>query len=141
VASDRRRRRLRVALRAATSLTLAAVALTVVALEGGEVVVVRTLDPAGTLRTTRTWAAEAERAVWIEAANPERPFLRDLVERPQLQLVRGDRTYQCDASIVPNPEGHSRIRALLRERYGWRDAWVGLFTDTERSVAVRLLCR
>ena len=35
--------------------------------------------------------------------------------------------------------GHRRIRELLRARYGWRDAWVGLARRTPRnSIAVRL---
>jgi len=30
------------------------------------------------------------------------------------------------------------IRALLREKYGLRDRWVGLFVDQSRSLVVRL---
>jgi hypothetical protein len=30
------------------------------------------------------------------------------------------------------------VRAALRAKYGWRDAWVGLLVDSSRSVAVRL---
>lgn len=31
-----------------------------------------------------------------------------------------------------------RVRALLRAKYGWRDAWVALLQNTSRSVAPRL---
>jgi hypothetical protein len=42
------------------------------------------------------------------------------------------------AQPLPNPSGHARIRMLLRRKYGWADAWVGLLQDTSESIAVRL---
>ena len=53
----------------------ALVATTLVALEGREVVVLETIDGAGVARATRTWVADDDGYAWIEAANPERPFL------------------------------------------------------------------
>ncbi len=115
-------------------------AVTLFALEGHEVVVVRTRDAAGTEHTTRTWIADADGAAWIEAANPERPFLRDLEREPTLVLDRRGQALRCRASIAPNPDGHVRIRDLLAARYGWADRWIGLVADTRRSLAVRLDC-
>jgi hypothetical protein len=43
-----------------------------------------------------------------------------------------------DAEPVRAPDGHARIRAALREKYGFRDAWAGLVVDTKHSVAVCL---
>jgi hypothetical protein len=37
-----------------------------------------------------------------------------------------------------DPEGHAKIRRLLREKYGLADWWVGLFQDTSGSVAIHL---
>ena len=105
-----------------------------------EVVVVHTHRADGPAHATRTWVADADGATWIEAANPERPFLHDLADRPQLELERGGAVLRCRASIVPNPAGHRRIRDLLAARYGWADCWIGLVADTRRSVAVRLEC-
>jgi hypothetical protein len=115
-------------------------ATTLVALEGREVVVVRTHDADGEEHTTRTWIADAEGASWIEAANPERPFLQDVVRTSTLVLDRGGASHRCRASVLPNPTGHARIRELLAEKYGWADRWVALVADTERSLAVRLEC-
>jgi hypothetical protein len=112
----------------ALALLVGAVAFggaTLSALEGVEVVVLRT-GAAAAARKTRTWIADEGTAALVEAANPERPFLRDL--------------RACRADILPNPGGHERIRGLLRARYGWADWWVGLLTDTSASVAVRLDC-
>lgn len=121
-------------------LLLGFAATTVVALEGGEVVVVRTRDAEGREHRTRTWIADADGAAWIEAANPERPFLRDVARVPSLELERAGATYRCGARVLPNPAGHARIRALLARKYGWADCWVALVADTEHSLAVRLDC-
>jgi len=133
-------RRLRLTLAAVLVAALAFAAVTWVALEGGEVVVVRTHAGDGAPHRTRTWIADADGATWIEAANPERPFLHDLEREPRLELERHGGVLRCRAAIVPNPTGHAHIRELLAARYGWADRWIGLLADTRRSVAVRLDC-
>jgi hypothetical protein len=118
----------------ATPTALAAI--TILALEGREVVVVRTPDGRG----TRTWIADDGGAAWVEAANPERPFLRALDTRPDVEVVRGGATHRCRATAMPNPEGHRRVRELLARKYGWADRWIGMLADTSRSVGIRLAC-
>ncbi len=113
-------------------------AITLYALEGNEVAVLRTRDAGGALRETRVWLAEGDGALWIEAATPERPFYQDLLARPAIELVRGDTIVPVTAVPEPDAAGHARIRSLLARRYGWADAWVGLLQDTSRSIAVRL---
>ena len=122
------------------ALALAGATVTLFALEGREVVVVRTRDAAGGERATRTWIADTEGTAWIEAANPERPFVRDLEREPTLVLDRRGRPQHCRTSIAPNPTGHERIRDLLAAKYGWADRWIGLIADTRRSLAIRLDC-
>ena len=134
---------------AAGALVAVLLAITLVALEGGEVVVVRTLAAAGTgegpvdgaWRQTRTWIADADGAAWVEAADESRLFLADLRRLPVARLRRGRRDLTCRAAIWPNPGGHRRIRELLRARYGWKDRWIGLIASTHGSVAIRLDCR
>jgi hypothetical protein len=113
-------------------------ALTLYALEGREVVVLHTHATDGTARRTRTWVADDDGAAWIEAAVPERPFFQQLLAVPEVEVERGGVMRRYRAVPVPNPEGHARIRALLAQKYGWADWWVGLLTDTSQSVAVRL---
>lgn len=108
-------------------------AVTAVALEGVEVVELRTRG-----RTTRVWIADADGAAWVEAATPDRPFLVDIMADPRVELVRDGRTLSMRATPEPGPAGHERIRRLLAEKYGWADAWIGLLADTSNSVAVRL---
>lgn len=115
-------------------------AITLLALEGREVVVLRTFDAQGHPRETRTWIADADGYAWIEAANPERPFLLQLQANPEVELRRRGSLHHCRAVSSPNPEGHQRIRRLLAAKYGWADRWIGMLTDTSGSLAVRLEC-
>jgi len=115
------------------------VAVTLIALEGREVVVVETAGGDGTHRT-RTWIADDDDGAWIEAANPERPFIADVRQSPTLVLERGGVRRACRAELVPNPDGHEHVRRLLRDRYGWADCWIGLLADTRTSLAVRVRC-
>jgi len=116
-------------------------AVTLLALEGREVVILRTFDAHGQARETRTWVADEDGYTWIEAANPERPFLLQLQANAEVELRRGGTLHHCRAGTTPNPEGHRRIRQLLTAKYGWADDWVALLTDTSESLAVRLECR
>jgi hypothetical protein len=136
----RRSSRLVRGLRLAGALVLAFAVVTLVALEGREVVILHTHGPDGGERTTRTWIADADGAAWIEAATPERPFLHDLTRAPELVVDRGGRPRRCRAQVAANPEGHRLIRELLAAKYGWADRWIALVADTRRSLAVRLDC-
>lgn len=114
--------------------------VTLAALEGGEVVVLRTFDERRAARETRTWVADEEGAALIEAANPERPFLLNIRKNPEIEMQRAGAVHRCHAVPLPNPDGHQRIRRLLAGKYGWADRWIGLLTDTTGSLAIRLEC-
>jgi hypothetical protein len=124
----------------AVAAAVAFALVTALALEGREVVVLETTDAGGAARRTRTWIADDAGSAWVEAANPDRPFLVDVRRDPTLVLERHGARRECRAEVQPNPEGHERIRRLLRDRYGWADRWIGLVADTTHSLAVRLTC-
>ena len=134
-------RRARIAVATALALGASFGVVTLVALEGREVVVIRTFDAVGTPRETRTWVADDDGFTWVEAANPDRPFLRDIGGRPDVELRRAGDLQHCHAVALPNPQGHTRIRRLLAQKYGWADWWIGLLTDISSSSAVQLSCR
>lgn len=114
--------------------------LTLVALEGGHVAVLRTRggEAADGIRYTRLWFAEDGDRLWIESANPARGFLEDIKREPRIVIERGQRLEAWVAEVQPNPQGHREVRRRLRQKYGWRDAWIGMLTDTSGSVAVLL---
>jgi hypothetical protein len=139
------RRRLLVA-----AVALAAVfgAVTLVALEGRSVAVLQTSSAGGDDHRTRVWFAEHDGALWIESATDSRPFYLDLQARPDLAIelmgppwARNTKVVRGRAELVPEPGGHDRIRTLLREKYGWADAWIALLQDTSGSRAVRVTVR
>jgi hypothetical protein len=109
------------------------------ALESQEVAVLTTRAGDAAPRTTRVWVARHGDALWIEAATPDRAWYLDLLRDPRVRLEVGGRSVEGRAAPVPGGEGHREIRRLLREKYGWADAWVGLLQDTSRSVAVRVV--
>lgn len=113
--------------------------VTLYALEGHEVVILRTADGQGASRETRVWIVDEGAHAWIEAATPERDFYRDLLARPDAELIRGGTTSRVRAEPVPGSAPHGHLRALLRAKYGLADWWVGLLQDTSRSVAVRIV--
>jgi len=127
------------ALIAITTLAVAFVATTWWALESGGVAVVGTRSPTGVIRSTHVWYAEPSGELWLEAGTPENAWLQDIQQHPALTFTANGRSARYIARPVEDPSGHSRIRALMREKYAFRDQWVGLIADTSRSVAVRLV--
>jgi hypothetical protein len=108
------------------------------ALEAGDVAVLATQRRDGGVRETHVWWATDAGAIWVEAATPERAWLAEALASGEVDLTRDGRRERFEVERVPDVQGHARVRALLRAKYGLRDAWVGLLQDTSRSVAVRL---
>jgi len=108
------------------------------ALESGGVAVIETRSPDGATRSTHVWYVEPDAELWVEAGTPNNGWFVDVRQRPELRFVAGDRSVACRARPVEGRAAHDRIRGLIREKYGFRDAWVGLLVDTSGSIAVRL---
>ena len=112
--------------------------ITMFALEGQDVAVLRTQTQAGVVYETRVWLAETDETLWIESATPERVFYQHIKQRPQVEVFREGKIATYMATAHPGEVGHTKIRQLLREKYGWADWWVGLLQDTSQSIAVQL---
>lgn len=113
---------------------------TLLALESTEVVILRTQSADRSWRATRAWvASDGAGRVWLEANNPQSPWLLDVMENPTLELERGGETLRYRAQPDPSVPGHTRIRSLMAAKYGWADRWVGMLFGNPHSVAVRLL--
>ena len=108
------------------------------ALESSDVVVVTTQTAEGESRDTHVWFVEHQGELWLEAGTPENPWYLDIQRNPELRLQEEGGPA---ATFVarPMPERSADVRALLSRKYAVRDRWVGLFVDSSRSVAVRLL--
>ena len=121
---------------AAASLGLAG--FTFWALEASDVAVLATQRPDGRTRETHVWWAAYADAIWVEAATPERAWLAEALASDGVELMRDGHGERFRVESAPGPKAHTRVRTLLRQKYGLRDAWVGLLQDTSRSVAVLL---
>ncbi len=109
------------------------------ALESRGVAVIETQTPGGTVRSTHVWYTEPKGELWLESGTPENAWFQDVQENPALTFRANGLFARYIARPVDDPSGHYRIRSLIREKYGFRDLWVGMMVDTSRSVAVRLL--
>jgi len=119
-------------------LLLAFGGITLFALEASHVAVLVTPRPAGGMRETHVWWADDDGALLVEAATPERAWLAEAEAAGEIDVVREGRRERFRVERIEAPGAHDRLRALLRAKYGWRDAWVDLLQDTSHSVAVRL---
>lgn len=118
---------------------LTVAAITAWALESGGVAVIHTRSPDGSRRATHVWTVQHEGELWVEAGTPENAWFRDVQRTPDVEIEVDGMTLLRRAERIEAPAAHDRIRALLREKYGVRDWWVGWFVDTSRSIAVRLV--
>jgi hypothetical protein len=108
------------------------------ALEVSGVAVLETRTADGSSRSTHVWFAEPDGELWVEAGTPENAWYVDVQRDPLISFSSDERSGEYVVEQVQDPGAHEKIRALLREKYGMRDWWIGLLFDTSRSVAVRL---
>ena len=113
-------------------------AVTWFALESGGVGTVETTAADGTPRYTHVWPVEIDGVLWLEAGTPQNAWYVDIGREPDLWLDREGERRAYHAVPVPTEAARRRVRDALRARFGWRDAWVGMFVDSSGSVAVRL---
>ena len=123
---------------AALGLGLGFAVVTGLALEAGDVAVLTTQRPDGSARETHIWWAEHEGVLWVEAATPERAWLTEALAAGVVEVERDGRRERMRVERAPGADAHARVRALLREKYGLCEGWVGLLQDTSRSLAVLL---
>ena len=65
--------------------------------------------------------------------------LLPVAEALQRVLAPASIARSCAPHVLANPDGHAEVRAAMRAKYGWRDAWIALLFDTTHSRAV--VCR
>jgi hypothetical protein len=102
---------------------------------GREVIVLRTEEPDGSWHLARLWIVDEGGVSWLHGANSR--WMRNLRERPIVEVERGGQTRRYRAVAVPGP--HPRVHELLRAKYGIADRWVRFIgRDDENAMPVRL---
>lgn len=110
-----------------------------VASESGEVVLVRTTDDAGGTHETRVWIVDDEGTSWLRAGRDAAGWYTRLAARPEIEVVRGGETLRVRA--LPEPDRRARVNELMREKYGWADAYISFLVMRGGSVPIRLVPR
>jgi len=102
---------------------------------GREVIVLRTEGPDGAWRESRLWIVDEGGFPYLHGANSA--WMRNLRERPIVEVERAGETHRYRAVVVPGP--HPVIHERLREKYGFADRWVRFVgPDDENTAPVRL---
>lgn len=106
-----------------------------IAAESGEVVVLTT-QASGESHTTRLWIVEDQGEQYLRAGMPQSAWYQQLLANPNVSLQRGEveRAYIAVPELVSVP----RINELMREKYGWADAYIGFLFGRAESVPIRL---
>ena len=108
-------------------------------LESGGVAILDSQTANDTVRSTHVWYAESNGELWVEAGTPQNPWFMDVQDDPAVRLLTAEGSTEYIAEIIPGEDAHNRIRSLLREKYGFRDWWIGAIFDTSQSIAVRMV--
>jgi glycine/D-amino acid oxidase-like deaminating enzyme len=97
---------------------------------GREVVVVHEPTPSGGVRKARLWIVDDGRYSWIHPGNANAQWwVQHMDEHPIVEIERGGNTRQYRAS--PDPEAHTKVHKLLREKYGVADWWVRFLAGSD----------
>ena len=108
------------------------------ALEASGVAIVTTTTADGTPRETHVWFTELDGEPWPRPGRLGIPGTSTCSGAPSWRSFRkGGPTGRFRA--LPSPDRSADVRASLRQKYGWRDRFVGMFVDASRSTAVRLV--
>lgn len=130
---------MKIALACILGAGLAFVAFTGWVLESGGVAIVETRAPDDSLRSTHVWYVEPDGELWLEAGTPENSWYLDVLRDPSIVFHAEGRSQSYRAEPAPDPVAQARVRSLIRNKYGFRDWWVGWFIDSSASIAVRLV--
>ena len=110
-----------------------------IASESGEVVVLTTLDAEGGSHETRVWIVEHEGHSWLRAGAEVQEWYQRLAAKPEIELLRGEKTVSYNA--VPVPEKRDVINSLMLDKYRWADEYIGVLFGRDDAVPIRLEAR
>lgn len=118
---------------ALVALLVVVIGLEIIAAESGEVVVLRTPEPA---TETRLWIVDDAGQQWLRAGNPQSGWLLAIQQNPAVEVERNGekRTY----TAVPDAASRDRINPLFADKYGWADAYIGALFGRDDATPIRL---
>ena len=113
------------------------VVVEIIASESGEVVVVTTLDDAGTPAETRLWVVDHAGSAYLRSGSPQSGWFQRMQTNPAITVVRGDLT--MTATVEPDVSLRDTVNGLMREKYGWADAYISMLFGREDATPIRIV--
>jgi hypothetical protein len=108
----------------------------ILASESGEVVIVTTTDATGAQHETHLWVVDDDGYAWLRSGSPKSGWYARLKETPTLELERNGA--RADYTVTAVPAKRAELNAMMREKYGWADAYIGFFISRAEAVPIRL---
>ncbi len=118
------------------TLLVILVAIEIIASESGEVVVVTITDEHGAPAETRLWVVDQAGDAWLRAGSASSGWYQRLQRNPEVVLERQGSTF--DAKIVPVPAQRDTMNTLMREKYGWADAYISFLFSRDNALPLRI---
>lgn len=112
-------------------------ALQTLASERIEVVELHTVAQGGEKMVTRLWIMDDGGYAYLRTGADGSGWYDRVVANEEIQLTRNDQTLTY--TVVPRPDKSAQINALMRQKYGWGDAFMDLLVGSrEGSVPLEL---
>ncbi len=108
-----------------------------IASESGEVVVVTTTDADGTPAETRLWVVDHAGSAYLRSGSPQSGWFQRMQANPTISVVRGDTTMR--ATIETDVSLRGTVNDLMREKYGWADAYISMLFGREDATPIRIV--
>ena len=109
--------------------------LQIIASETGEVVVLHSSDALGQVHETRLWVVDHDGSAYLRVSAGGSGWYSRLQGNPRASVER--QGVSGAYLIVPRPELSDVVNTLMREKYGWRDAYISA-TVAEREGSLPL---
>ena len=113
-------------------------AVTMIASEMQEVVVMTSFDDDGQEHETRLWVVDYGDKAWLRASGAEREWYRRVRKSREIRVRRDGQERPYRVYIVDHGATREVIDKAMRQKYGWTDAVIRFFEGRPLSVPIRL---
>ena len=120
------------------ALLIGGVLASVMLIDEGEVVTLYTAGPDGDQYGTQLWVIEEGGELFLRAHYGGARWLGRILQRPEVELRRGDVYCSLRAGPVDDPEVRRAVNRAMAAKYGLADRLASVVWDPERSVPVHL---
>ncbi len=105
--------------------------------ELAEVVVLGTSD-GEEMHETRLWMVEGHSRRWLRAGSPSSSWLKRIYREPHVEVEIDGATERYTATPLDDPEIVEWVNDRMADKYGFADWLIGLTSNREDSIPIRL---